>query len=55
MQEMVQRKVCRIMTKVIQKLGEINPDFQDLDVPELCAVGAGDYTDEDNEIGRAHV
>ncbi|KAL6584563.1 hypothetical protein OROMI_003852 [Orobanche minor] len=44
MQEMVDRKVCQKMSNVIQKLGESNPDFQNLDIKELCAAA---NTDED--------
>ena len=37
MQDMVDKKVCEKLSKVIAKLGEINPDFKYLDVEELCA------------------
>lgn len=58
MQEMVDRKVSEKMTKVIVKLGEINPDFKDLDVEELCASSGGesednnDQEDDDSEDGN---
>lgn len=49
MQEMVERKVCEKMSKVIKKLGEMNPEFQHLDVEELCA-GGDDTEDSVQEV-----
>ncbi|KAL6564695.1 hypothetical protein OROMI_016145 [Orobanche minor] len=36
------------MTKVIVKLGEINPDFKHLDLEELCA-RSGDESEDSND------
>ncbi|KAL6532635.1 hypothetical protein OROHE_014057 [Orobanche hederae] len=36
------------MTKVIVKLGEINPDFKHLDLGELCA-RSGDESEDNND------
>ncbi|KAL6542288.1 hypothetical protein OROMI_023890 [Orobanche minor] len=48
MQEMVDRKVSEKMTKVILKLGEINPDFKHLHLEELCA-SSGDESEDNND------
>lgn len=49
MQGMVDRKVCEKMSKVIAKLGEINPDFKYLDVEELCVASGDESEDSDQE------
>ncbi|KAL6578840.1 hypothetical protein OROMI_004781 [Orobanche minor] len=49
MQELVDRKVSGKMTKVIMKLGEINPDFKHLDLEELCA-SSGDESEDNNDL-----
>lgn len=48
MQEMVDRKVCEKMSKVVAKLGEINSDFKNLDVEELC-LASGDESEDDSD------
>ena len=47
MQEMVDKKVSEKVTKVIVKLGEMNPDFKQIDLEELCA--DSDESEDNNE------
>ncbi|WOH08825.1 hypothetical protein DCAR_0728275 [Daucus carota subsp. sativus] len=42
------RKMCEKMKRVMAKLGDINPDFKNLDVEELWAGDASEDDEEDN-------
>ena len=42
------RKMCEKMKRVMAKLGDINPDFKNLDVEELWADDASEDDEEDN-------
>ena len=48
MQEMIERKVFDKMTKVVARLGEINPDFSNINVQELCAAATDESEDSDH-------
>ncbi|WOH14938.1 hypothetical protein DCAR_0934468 [Daucus carota subsp. sativus] len=44
------RKMCEKMKRIMEKLGDINPDFKNLDVEELWADDASEDDEEDNGV-----
>nr|XP_017233268.1 PREDICTED: uncharacterized protein LOC108207323 [Daucus carota subsp. sativus] len=44
------RKICEKMKRIMEKLGDINPDFKNLDVEELWADDASEDDEEDNGV-----